>query len=501
MNVLLIAPPTYRFAGVSPQSFHLGLGYVAAAVRARGHEVQIYDANIPLDPDREPRATGHVKATLDQAILDEGHPVWQEVASVIRERRPDVVGVSVKILDLQAAWKIAEITRRVAPGASTVLGGPLATTSVDIVMRNPAVDFAVRREGEVTFPALLEALATKSGDRDIDGLSHRVGDKVVHNRDRDLIRDLDGLPPPAKDLLLHLDAQPLDVRQRLMGDIVTSRGCAHGCTFCANQAVWGSRRVRMRSPAEIVAEMEQVVEKWGVRRFTIWDDQLTAHRKRAVDLCERLISAKLGATWIAFAHPNTVDLELLELMKAAGCDEIQLGIESGSDRILRLVKKGSSVDRIRGAVDVIRTVGLRWHGFFMIGFPSETRDEMQQTLDLLRELRPTRAQLSVVTPYPGTELFRQSTLSLEGGDWLGVDKFDQDSLLVDTMSQEEFRELARDFLRQVDAHNAAFLGHSLPGRLAAWSLRGARRAAERVVGPAAADRLASLARRLVAPRS
>jgi radical SAM superfamily enzyme YgiQ (UPF0313 family) len=500
MKVLLIAPPTYRFSSHRPYSFHLGLGHVAATVRARGHDVAIYDANLPVDPRREASGVGSVNEELEAAVRNDAHPVWQEVAAVVRERAPDVVGVSVKILDMPSAWKVAEIAKAVAPSCVTVLGGPLATTSPDIVMSNRAVDYVIRREGELTMPALLDILASGSTARaGVEGLSYREGDRAVHAPDRALIRDLDALPPPAKELLLYVERQPEEVRHRIMGDVVTSRGCPHGCTFCANQAVWGTRKVRMRSPASIVAELEDLTRRYGVRRFTIWDDQLTAHRKRAVELCERLIAAKLGVKWLAFAHPNTVDRELLELMKAAGCDEIQLGIESGTDRILKLVRKGSNLVRIRRAAQAVRDAGLRWHAFFMVGFPTETREEMEQTLQLMYELRPNTAQLSVVTPYPGTDLFRESEFSSVDGEWLHVDKFNAESLLVDTMPHEEFSVLAREFQEKVVGYNAG-LPSTLPKRMAVWGLHAARWAVTRVAGKPTADRLAALGRRFM-PRA
>ncbi len=490
MRVLLVGPPSCRFTRNRPYSFHLGLGYVAAAARARGHEVAIYDANLPASAT-EPTGWRSVNEELEQALANDRHHVWTEVETVVREQAPDVVGVTVKIVDLRAAWKIAEIAKAVAPSCVTVLGGPLATTSPEVVLRSRAVDVAVRREGELTFPELLDSLAPSGPVREsVAGISYRLGDRVVHNPDRELVRDLDRLPLPAKDLLLHLDRQPEPVKRTLMGDIVTSRGCPHGCTYCANQAVWGTRRVRMRSPEAIVDEMAQLARDHGVKRFVIWDDQLTGHRKRAVELCQRLVSSGLGVRWLAFAHPNTVDAELLGLMKAAGCDEIQLGIESGCDRILRLVKKGSTVARIRRAVDAIRRSGLRWHGFFMIGFPTETREEMQQTLDLLFELRPSTAQLSVVTPYPGTDLFVGAALSGGDGEWLGADKFKTESLLVDTMPDDEFAELARDFQERVADYNISNL--PLRERVAARGIRMVQRVLLRTAGQDAVERVTRL---------
>jgi radical SAM superfamily enzyme YgiQ (UPF0313 family) len=501
MKVLLIAPPSYRFGVWKPYSFHLGLGYVAAAARDRGHTVAIYDVNLAADPTNEPApGGGSVNEELDRALQDDGHHVWREVAAVLATQAPEVVGVSVKIVDLKAAWKIVEIAKRILPSCRTVIGGPLATTSPDVVLQNAAVDVVVRREGEATFCELLDVFTSGGcGLENVAGVSFRRGERAIHTQDRPLAQDLDQLPMPAKDLLLHVNRHPEHVRQRLMGDIVTSRGCAYGCTFCANQTVWGTRKVRMRSPQAIVAEMEHLSNSYGVKRFVVWDDQLTAHRKRALELCERIVAAKLGATWLAFSHPNTVDSELLAVMKAAGCDELELGIESGSDRILMAVHKGSTVERIRSAVAAIRKSHLRWHAFFMIGFPSETREEMHETLRLMYELGPSTAQLSVVTPYPGTDLFARASLDTTGGRWLQVDKFDADTLLVDTMSHDEFRALVREFQAQVDEFNWENVASSRPlhKRVVLRSLRAAQRVLRKTIGKRAVARLESAGSRVV----
>ena len=501
MRVLLVVPPSYGLAPDSIPSFHLGVGYLAAAMRQEGHAVHIYDANVPIEPGRRRLTiTSDLLKNIEIAAQDPTQPVWEEAERVLREQAPQVVGISAKVLDLRLGLFVARLAKRVVPECKVVVGGPAATTCSEMVLAEEAVDFVVRGEGELTFAELLKALAADDG-RDfqyIQGLSFRNRSDIVHTPQRALIEDLDHLPLPARDLLLYADRQPLKHRRALMGDMVTSRGCPFGCTFCANRAVWGTRRVRERSPAGIVDEMLVLKNTYGAQRLILWDDQLPMNRRRAVELCELLISRGSPVKFITYAHANTLTLELVLLLKAAGCCELQLGVESGSDRVLKLINKGTNVAKVKEAARVLRQGGMRWHAFFMIGFPSETEAEMRETLRILYELDPDSALLSIVTPYPGTELFDHAIRSgrLRENEWLHADTCRLESALVDTMSPEAFSRLASELSRKFTEfnENRAMRDASPLKRAAHYAALRVYRASKKVLGEERAIRLKSYLR-------
>ncbi len=458
MQVLLIAPPLNRFGGRDWNTFHLGLGYLAAVLRNEGHRVLIYDANVNSDSGASACSPNRLRERFEAGLRDDEHPVWKEAKAVIRDTRPDVVGITCRVPDMMAATKIAQIVKSIDEKCVTVMGGPAATTCTDLILQESCVDFVVRGEGEITMVELLRLLAVTRPDfSKVDGLSFRGQDGAIHNRSRALIRNIDTLPFPARDLLMFADRLTKKTRLSLMGHLITSRGCPYLCTYCANHAVWGTRRVRMRSPDSVVAEVLHLRDVYGVKRVIFWDDHLTTRRDRVVTFCNLLIEKKANVQWLSFVRADTIDAELLQLMKRAGCYELQMGVESGSERILKKIRKGVTLDQIRKTAKLLRESGLRWHAFLMIGFPGETLVEMEATMQLLSELYPDSAELSVVSPYPGTELFENAIREgqLDPSGWQAADTCRPESVLVDTMSRDAFRDLALRYMKECDAFNAS----------------------------------------------
>ncbi|MFH0851980.1 MAG: radical SAM protein [Candidatus Peregrinibacteria bacterium] len=461
MKVLLTVPPSYRFANVDFHTFHLGLGYLASFVEDVVDDIWIYDANIPRGPDHEyAMATHRHMATLSrrlrQALDDPRNPVWTEIESVFRQYGPDVLALTCKIFDYRSALMMARIAKKLNSKCVTVMGGPAATTCPEWLLRDPCVDFVVRGEGELAFRDLLFWLREGKGSREaLKGACFRDGTRQHLTDPSCLIEDLDALPFPARDRILFLDDFSRATREAVLGAVITSRGCPYNCIYCANAAVWGSRRVRLRLPERVLDEVLHVKTRYGVNRFVFWDDHLTTKSGRIEAFCRMLIENNVGIQWLSFVRANTIDGQLLSLMRQAGCYELQMGVESGSDRILKLTKKGVTLDQIRRAAHLFRENGFRWHAFLMVGFPSETLDDMKATLELLYALQPTSVQLSVVTPYPGTELFEahQGRVGWES-IWPNADTWDPEFSVVDTMPADEFTRRTRRWMRECDAYNA-----------------------------------------------
>lgn len=463
MRILLIVPPLSRFASAGWHSFHIGLGYIAAVLREVGHDVAIYDVNIETDPDRKTlpgfthKDMSKVCSAYQKSVKDFSHRIWKEFEYTISDFAPEIVGVTCKVTDIEAVFSVASIAKKWSSECITIVGGPGATTSAQRIAEKSCVDYVVRGEGEQTMLELIEMLSLGSqGDLEsVSGLTFRKGERLVNTAERPLMDDLDSLPYPARDLLLYAEKISPVVLGRIMGGVITARGCPYSCTYCANRVVWSGGRVRTRSTRAVVDEIAYLKDHYDIKNIIIWDDTLTMNRQRVVDLCDLLIKEEVDIKWVGFVRPNTIDEDLVRLMKQAGCCELQVGVESGSEKVLQTIKKGVTLDEIRRCGKVLRDSNIGWHAFFMIGFPGETREEMEATLKLMYDLAPDSVLLSVVTPYPGTALFKDlySKGCLHGDDWLYADTGSSDSVLVDKMSKKQFKKLALRFFRECDRYN------------------------------------------------
>ncbi|MEK8021476.1 MAG: radical SAM protein [Candidatus Parabeggiatoa sp.] len=433
----------------------MGLGYVAAALEQAGYPVEIYDADLFSKPIynaeiSQARIAEHRSDHMN-ALLNCDHDVWHEVEALLRKKEPDIVGITSKSVTLPAAYMVARIAKKINQEIVVVLGGLGATMAYEGVLQNHHVDFVVRGEGEQTMTELLNMLNSAKPDfYIIDGLSFKDGGRIIHNKNRALIKDIDTLPYPAKHLLLYADTLPDVLYNTIQGGMITSRGCPYACTFCAVNVVWGGRSSRIRSAQEVVKEILHQKERYGTQHFTFWDDLFTINKKRAVEICNLLIEKKVNINWTCYARVDTIDTELLKLMKQAGCFEALIGVESGSNRMLQELHKGITVEQTQKAAEMLHEAGLPWVALLMIGMLGETREEMAATMDLLPKLAPTKALLAVCDPYPGTPLYAK--LKAEGRIQDSA-LFNMNHYYGDAMSKEEFHNLFLSYSQQVDEYN------------------------------------------------
>jgi len=458
MKTLLVNPPFQRFTSdysISVHHFPLGLGYVAAALEQAGYQVEIYDADLFSKPIYNSeisqfRIAAH-RADHVNALLNFDHDVWHEVEALFGKKEPDIVGITSKSVTLPAAYMAAKIAKKVNKEVVVVFGGPGATTVIEQVLQNPHVDFVVQGEGEQTMTKLVKMLHNSKPDfYQIDGLSFKDGGRIINNRSRTVVKDIDTLPYPAKHLLLYADKLPDILYKTIHGDILTTRGCPYACTFCACHVIWGGRSVRMRSAEEVVKEILHQKERYGVQNFRLWDDLFTIKRKRVVEICNLLIEKKVNVNWICYIRVDSIDTKLLALMKQAGCVEVEVGVESGSNRVLKEMHKGITVEQTQKAAEMINETGLPWIALLMIGVPGETKEEMAATMDLLPKLSPTKVVFNVFSPYPGTPLHAK----LKGEGRLNDnDPLDVNHYYADTMPKDEFHDLFLSYSKQVDEYN------------------------------------------------
>jgi anaerobic magnesium-protoporphyrin IX monomethyl ester cyclase len=451
-KVLLIEPPFQRFSGFKCDWFPLGLGYIAAVLKNNGLEVSIYNADFHTAPQYLSYSKLLGKSdNYSNALSNPSHSVWAEVAGVINAERPDVVGISIKTVKLKAAQIIAGICKSVDKDIIIVAGGPHCTALAHQVLADANVDYVVRGEGEFVFAQLLDSVKRDLPLEKVGGLSYRSDLGIVHNADRAPVPDLDDIPFPERDSLVNRSLYA----QEAFGDIITSRGCPFNCAYCASHLTW-TKKVRYRSIVNILLEIKSVIRTYGTRQFTFWDDSFTLSKKRIVEFCSVLADEKLGINWGCNTRFDLLDEEVIRNMKRAGCNNVELGVESGSPRILGLMRKDVPVQRMQDVAELLRRHGLYWSGFFMVGLPTETRDDIKMTIDLMRKLRPNYATFSIFTPYPGTELWQmllQKGVVSEDMDWHRFSHQSRTNNFTGTVDGVEFGKIIEEVTRAFDANN------------------------------------------------
>ncbi|MBI4287967.1 MAG: radical SAM protein [Chloroflexi bacterium] len=449
-KVLLINPPWYRLFGEESPSSPLGLCYIGAVLEQNGYDVAIYNGDFSKSGIGLPSATKKTTMyeTYLHALQDPGHSIWSEVRAVVSQQKPDVVGISLRTSAYGSAINVSRIVKELDPTIPVIWGGAHPTVLPGEAINNANVDIVVRGEGENT---VLDILRSRDNLESVPGITYKKDGRIIHNPDRALIPNLDELPFPARHLILDWQSCPPEA----LGNIFATRGCPYDCVFCASHKVW-SRKVRYRSAANIIAELQHLQQKFGVRQFSFEDDSFTVNKKLVSEFCSGLLKAGLKIRWRCETRVDLVTRELVEQMKGAGCEEIFLGLESGSPETLRRLKKGITVEQMNTAAGVLRQSGIRFSAFFMIGFPWETMKEINETLTLMKELDPFAINLSIATPYPGTELHK---ICIEEGvvsgnmDWSTFFHQSPDMFFSNKFSRQEVKEIIKKAQLIVERHN------------------------------------------------
>ena len=386
MEVLLINPPWEQLsedvrakAKVKNLTPSLGLGYIAAVLERNKIAVQILDAN----------AEGISPARLSQYLLQCGS-------------QPKHIGITATSHTIATALAMAIACKNALPTCAVTLGGVHPTVIPEETLTCDAVDFVARGEGEFSY---LE-LVTGQKIEVIEGLSYKRDGIQFHNPPRARIADLDQLPFPAFHLMpVHKYHPTLGTYRQLpaMG-VIGSRGCPFNCTYCASPAFWG-RQVKFRSAGNILEEIAVLVKDFGIREIQLLDDTFTVAKNRFTEFCELLLKADFRVTWSCNSRVDSVDAEMLKLMKAAGCHSISYGIETANEEMLERIKKRISLDQARTAIALTKKLGITCRASFMFGNPGETKETMQNSVQFALETMPDFVVFNIIRPYPGTEVY------------------------------------------------------------------------------------------------
>ena len=392
MRIVLLNPPSIsELIGNNPSVIEsergcnppLGLLYVAAYLREHGsHEVLVVDAQVE---------------ELGYAALE------QRLAPLAPF---DVVGMTVMTFTLFDVMKTLRVAKKVCPQAKGVLGGPHASIFPEETCRLPGVDYVVHGEGEIPFAELVGMLGAGTDACSVKGIAFLGDDgEYVDNGVGDLIEDLDSLPFPARDLTPYSAYGSILAKRLPITTIFTSRGCPFKCSFCDRPHL--GKQFRSMGAARVIEEIECCI-KMGIHEFLVYDDTFTVDRRRVLDICKMIIERGLDIGFDIRARVDTMDEEMLHLLKLAGCRGVHYGIESGSEKILKVLKKGISLEKARQVLRQTKKEGIQTLAYFMIGCPTETRADIEATFRAMKEMDPDFLHLTILTPFPSTPLYLQA---------------------------------------------------------------------------------------------
>jgi anaerobic magnesium-protoporphyrin IX monomethyl ester cyclase len=386
VRILLVNPPTgfsYRALGIMRPP--LGLAYIAAVLKPH-HDVEIVDFSV----DRRS---------------------WKRFPY----NAYDVVAISADTARCVVALKIAEVAK--GQGPTVVMGGLHVTFLDREALESGVVDYVVRNEGEFSFLSLIEFLSERIPFEEVRGVSYLDNGQFMRTPNAPFIRDLDGLPFPARELL-SLKRYKEKMNGRLMTTLVTSRGCPFNCDFCSSSRFSGSGW-RARSAENVFKEIELLYEEYGYRAISFVDDNFTVSPSRVIDVCERIISKGYDLIWASMTRVDTIvkNPDMVRIMARAGFKWTFIGFESGCQEALDAYGKKANVSDAFKAMEILTENGVDVTGAFILGALGETKEMIKETIAFAKRLNPRRSQFSLLTPYPGSDLYENVKDRLLTRDW------------------------------------------------------------------------------------
>jgi anaerobic magnesium-protoporphyrin IX monomethyl ester cyclase len=377
-HVTLVNPP---YPVEAPQAIFipLGISYLAASLEQNGYQVDVIDCQV-------------------------SKPTQKDLEAEFKQRQPDVVGVTSATLTYLPAVEIVKTAKQALPNCLTLMGGPHVTVMAEQALsENPAADIIVRGEGEQTMLELARLVSNGNLKNlgEVAGITFRKNGQIIRTPNRPFIQDIDSLPLPAHK---HFDVSMYRILGKTYLPIITSRGCPYQCAFCLASEMCG-RGFRARSPRKVVDELEWLRDTFGAGAVAFYDDTFTFDVKRAVAICDEMTRRKVGLLWDCRTRVDRVSKELLAKLRRTNCRLIHFGVESGSQKMLDAMKKGTTVEQNATAIKWAKEVGISVAISLVVGYPGETPEMLKQTIDFIRRTEPDYVYMCEAVPYPGTELY------------------------------------------------------------------------------------------------
>lgn len=384
-RLLLIRPNSSIEATPPP----LGLMYVASYLREEedGYDIKILDARIK-------------------------NLSFDEIKKYIKDYYPQYIGITGLHVDSPQLHRIARLSKGINKDCKVIIGGPYPTGDYKRALKDTSIDFCVIGEGEVTFAGLMRALQHRLNLEEVKGVAFNRNGEVVYAGSQKLIEDLDVIPFPAWDLI-ELDEyfygkrrsleNPVQTHKRAVS-IFSSRGCPYGCIYCHH--IFG-KKFRARSPQNVILEIKHLIRVYNIKEIEFLDDTFNFDKERAKKICDLIVHENINLP-ICFSNgmqTDCMDEELIVKLKQAGTYRINYGIESAAPRIQKIMGKGLNLPHAKNIIEETVRRKILCGAFFMLGFPSETEEEVQKTIDFAVKSKLHTAVFAIATPFPGTKLF------------------------------------------------------------------------------------------------
>lgn len=361
-----------------------GILYIAAVLQKAGYTMQV------LDPEED-----------NENFIND-----------VVKFRPDIIGISFLTAEYLRARHISSALKKRLPESFIVAGGVHVSSLPEESLKRFDIDAVVIGEGEYTMLELCKKIENRESLLGVLGIFYKSDNKIFKNKPRPPIENLDSLPFLARELI---DFEwylipPGFIRGKCLKratTIMASRGCPNLCTFCSAHTVFGYR-IRMRSVKNVVGEIEYLIKRYGVDGLRFTDDTLTINHRWISEFCRELRIREIELPWGCNARVNTVNEKMLTEMKGAGCVQLDFGVESGSERILKILKKDITPAQVVKAFSLAQKIGLRRMANFMIGNPTETVEDIQKTYELAKRIKPNFASVWITTPHPGSALYEEA---------------------------------------------------------------------------------------------
>lgn len=376
-HVVLVNPP---YPSGAPKSIFipLGIGYLAAVLEEKGFSVDVIDCQVQ-------------------------NPTQNQLEGELSRLQPDMVGVTSTTLTYGPVREIVKTAKQVCPKCVVVLGGPHVTVMDEqTLIEQPEADVVVRGEGEQTVLELVQLISESKMKNlgKVTGITFREKQRIFKTPDRLFIQNLDELPYPA---YKHFPLSKYKLFGKTYLPIITSRGCPFQCTFCLASRICG-KRFRTRSPKNVAAELEWLRDTYGADAFAFYDDTFTFDRKRAVEICEEMKKRNINLPWDCRTRVDQVSKKILAEMRNANCLLVHFGVESGNQKMLDAMRKGTTVEQNERAIKWAKEAGILVAISVVLGYPGETPAMLRETLDFIRRTEPDYVYMCVAIPYPGTEM-------------------------------------------------------------------------------------------------
>lgn len=345
----------------------------------------------------------------------------------VRKFKPELVGFSIETPAYAKVMHANSYISKHLPSAIRCAGGVHTSARPESTLRDMALDFVVYGEADVSFPQVVKHITHKKDWQDIHGICFLdKKDNFIQNPPASVVKNLDDLPILNRRLNPYHDyyfSPPGNIRGMFNDrstQMMTARGCPFDCTFCSSRVIFG-KRIRRRSVPHVIDEIRYLKNSFHINTLFFVDDTFTVQPGWVVSFCEQLIKQNIKITWCCQSRADTISPDLLQLMKRAGCIQIDIGIESGSPKVLKALKKGETPAELESAVNIIKAAGLRVLCSFVVGSPEEDIDDIKMTADFVRRTRPTISQYYTLSPYPGSPLYNQAIEN----NWIEEGNFDE----------------------------------------------------------------------------